>query len=680
MQCWYLLTDVRFPNTLSAMRPWPDDRIAFGGDYNPEQWPRAVWADDMRLMRDAGVSFVTLGVFSWSWLEPTKGEYEFGWLDEIMTMLHDNGIAVDLATATATPPPWLSAAYPEILPVDREGRTLWPGSRQAWCPSSLLYRDLALGLTGQMAARYHDHPALAMWHVSNEYACHNLPCFCDTCAAGFRRWLERRYGTLDALNAAWGTAFWSQRYTAWDDVLPPRLSTTFGNPTHELDYHRFGSDTLLDFFLAEKEVIRRHSPDVPVTTNFMTLSSFRLLDYHDWAPHQDVVSTDHYVVDALEHPRAELSFHGDLTRGLAGGAPWMLMEQSTSAVNWQPVNPAKPPRETILDSLTHVARGADTLGFFQWRQSRAGSEKFHSALVPHAGEDSDRFREVCELGAVAGRLGGLVGSRVEADVALLWDYEAQWAVAGPCMPSAELDYVTAGHTVHRLLRDRGIVCDVVHPDTDLSRYRVVVVPTLYLVSDAAAATVAAATEAGAHVLVTYFSGIADPHDHVRLGGYPGAFRDLLGVRVEEFFPLPTGEVVGLEGGGHGTVWSEDARCADAEPVLTYADGPLAGRPAAARREVGAGVAWYLGTLPDDETLGGLLGRVVAEAGVEPAADVPRGVEVVRRRSDSGSWLFVLNHTGAPCEVAVSGHDLVAGVDVGPLTTVAARTAAVVREG
>ena len=662
------------------MRPWPDDRVAFGGDYNPEQWPREVWADDMRLMRDAGVSFVTLGVFSWSWLEPTKGEYEFGWLDEVMTMLHDNGIAVDLATATATPPPWLSAAYPEILPVDREGRTLWPGSRQAWCPSSPVYRDVALDLTDRMAARYHDHPALAMWHVSNEYACHNLPCYCDTCAAGFRRWLERRYGTLDALNEAWGTAFWSQRYTAWDDVLPPRLSTTFGNPTHELDYHRFGSDTLLDFFLAEKEVIRRHSPDVPVTTNFMTLSSFRLLDYHDWAPHQDVVSTDHYVVDALEHPRAELSFHGDLTRGLAGGAPWMLMEQSTSAVNWQPVNPAKPPRETILDSLTHVARGADAIGFFQWRQSRAGSEKFHSALVPHAGEDSDRFREVCELGAVAGRLGELVGSRVEADVALLWDYEAQWAVAGPCMPSAELDYVTAAHTVHRLLRDRGIVCDVIHPDTDLSRYRVVVVPTLYLVSDAAAVALAAATEAGAHVLVTYFSGIADAHDHVRLGGYPGAFRDLLGVRVEEFFPLPVGEVVGLEGGGHGTVWSEDARCADAEPVLSYADGPLAGRPAAARREVGFGVAWYLGTLPDDETLGGLLGRVVAEAGVEPAAAAPRGVEVVRRRSDSGSWLFVLNHTGAPCEVAVSGHDLVAGVDVGPLTTVAARTAAVVREG
>ena len=662
------------------MRSWPTDRIAFGGDYNPEQWPREVWDEDMRLMRAAGVSFVTLGVFSWSWLEPTKGEYTFEWLDEVMDLLHDNGIAVDLATATATPPPLLSSAYPEILPVDRMGHTMWPGSRQAWCPSSGVYRDLALSLTERIAARYHDHPALAMWHVSNEYACHNLPCYCDSCAAAFRQWLERRYTTLDRLNEAWGTAFWSQRYTAWDDVLPPRHTTSFNNPTHVLDYHRFGSDTLLDFYLAEYEVIRRHSAGVPITTNFMTLSHFRLLDYHDWAPHQDVVSTDHYLVDALPHPRAEMSFHGDLTRGLAGGAPWMLMEHSTSAVNWQPVNPAKDPGQTIRDSLTHVARGADDLGFFQWRQSRAGSEKFHSALVPHAGEDSDRFREVCELGAVAARLGELRGSRVEADVAILWDYESLWAVSGPCMPSGALDYVTAGHAVHRVLRDSGVTCDVVHPQADLSSYRVIVVPTLYLVSDASAAAVRAAADAGAHVVVTYFSGISDPDDHVRLGGYPGAFRDLLGVRVEEFFPLRVGETVALSGGGTGSEWSEDARVTGAEVLQTYAGGPLEGRPAVTRRRVGDGTAWYLGTLPDDQALAALLAEVVTTAGVQRVAEAPPGVEVVRRRSGDRSWLFVLNHTGDECELATTGHDLVGDRPVGPSVRLAAGGTAVVREG
>jgi beta-galactosidase len=661
------------------MRQWPDDQLAFGGDYNPEQWPREVWAEDLRLMATAGVSFVTLGVFSWSWLEPAEGRYDFGWLDDAMDLLDAGDIAVDLATATATPPPWLTAAHPEVLPVDRKGRTMWPGSRQSWCPSSPVYREYALGLTDKMARRYHGHPALAMWHVSNEYACHNLPCHCDTCAAAFRVWLRSRYDTLEALNESWGTAFWSQRYSDWDQVLPPRYTTTFTNPTHELDYHRFGSDTLLDFFLAEKEVLRRNSPGVPVTTNFMTMSHFRLLDYHDWAPHQDVVSTDHYIVDTLPHPRAELSFHGDLTRGLAGGRPWLLMEHSTSAVNWQAVNPAKAPGQMLLDSLVHVARGADGLGFFQWRASRAGSEKYHSALVPHAGEDSDRFREVCELGAVAGRLGELLGSEVEAEVAILWDYEAAWALAGPGMPSSELDYAAAAHAVHRLLRDRGVTCDVVHPDTDLSGYRLVVVPTLYLVSDAAADAVASTARAGAHVLVTYLSGISDRDDHVRLGGYPGAFRDLLGVRVEEFHPLREGTSVALDGGGRGVHWSEDARVVDAEVVLSYDDGPCVARPAVTRREVGDGVAWYLGTTPDDDTLGMLLDRMIAEAGVRPVAEVPPGVEVTRRRSDRGSWLFVLNHTADDCEVTVAGRDLVSGTDVGPRGTVAARTAAVIRE-
>jgi beta-galactosidase len=664
------------------MRPWPENRIAFGGDYNPEQWPRAVWDDDMRLMRTAGVSFVTLGVFSWSWLEPSQGEYTFDWLDEAMDLLHANGIAVDLATATATPPPWVSATYPEILPVDRDGHTLWPGSRQAWCPTSPTYRDLALALADRVAARYAEHPALAMWHVSNEYACHNLPCWCDTCAVAFRRWLTSRYGTLERLNQAWATAFWSQRYAAWDEILPPRRSTTFGNPTHLLDYHRFGSDALLDFFLAEKDVIRRHSHDVPVTTNFMTLSGFRNLDYHRWAPHQDIVSTDHYRVDSLPHPQAELSFHGDLTRGLAGGAPWMLMEHSTSAVNWQQVNPAKPPGQTLLDSLTHVAHGADTIGFFQWRQSRAGSEKFHSALVPHAGEDSDRFREVCRLGEVAARLGEVLGSRVVAEVAILFDHQAQWAVAGPGLPSAELDYPHAAHTVHRLLRERAVTCDVVHPAQDLSGYRIVVVPTLYLVSDAAADAVRAAAQRGAQVLVTYFSGISDTDDHVRLGGYPGAFRDLLGIRVEEFFPLRAAETVPLGGGGVGTVWSEHASLAagsGAETVETYAAGPLSGRPAVTRRPVDAGAAWYLGTMPDDGSLGTIIDRILDAAGVAPAADVPAGVEAVRRRSATGSWLFLLNHTDASCVVPLHGHDLVSGSDVGPVLTLGARTAAVVRE-
>ncbi|MEP6651026.1 MAG: beta-galactosidase [Lapillicoccus sp.] len=646
------------------MRPWPEDRVAFGGDYNPEQWPRETWLEDLELMRRARVSFVTLGVFSWSWLEPAKGEYEFAWLDEVMDLMAGAGIAVDLATGTATPPPWFSHAYPQTLPMDRDGRTLWPGSRQAWCPTAAPYREHALALTTQLATRYHDHPALAMWHVSNEYACHNVPCYCDTCAGAFRVWLRERYDGLDALNDAWGTAFWSQRYTDWDQILPPRRTPTFANPTHQIDYARFQSDALLDFFLGEKEVLTRLSPGVPVTTNFMTLTRFRHLDYHQWAPHQDVVSTDHYVVDSLPHPRAELSFSADLTRGLAGGAPWMLMEHSISAVNWQPVNHAKAPGQTIRDSLAHVARGSDTIGFFQWRQSRAGSEKFHSALVPHAGPDSARFREVCRLGAIAERLGEVRGSRVEAHVALLWDYQAAWATAGPAMPSARLDYSVVAETVHRLLRSRGVTVDIVHPSAALDAYRLVVVPTLYLVTDEHAARIAEAAAAGTQVLVTFFSGIADEHDHVRLGGYPGAFRELLGVRTEELFPLDIGEAVPLESGGEASLWTEDLTATSATVLDRYASGPLAGRPAMTRRSVGEGAAWYLATLPDDPTLDALLGDLLDAAGVQPVvAGLPRGVEGVRRQSGEASWLFLANDTADGLEVAARGHDLVADRDV-----------------
>jgi beta-galactosidase len=288
--------------------------MCFGGDYNPEQWPEEVWREDVALMREAGVNLVSLGIFSWALLEPAPGRFEFGWLDAVMDRLHEAGVRVDLATATASPPPWFSRARPESLPVSADGRRLWPGARQAYCPSSPAYRAAAVRLAGALAERYGGHPALALWHVNNEYGCHVARCFCDTSAAAFRSWLQRRYGDLDALNGAWGTAFWSQRYSDWEEVWPPRLAPTFANPTQQLDYRRFSSDELLACFEAEREVLRRLTPDVPVTTNFMA-PRFAGADYWAWAPRQDIVSNDHYLVATDGDPALQIALAGDVTRG-----------------------------------------------------------------------------------------------------------------------------------------------------------------------------------------------------------------------------------------------------------------------------------------------------------------------------------------------------------------------------
>ncbi|MEV4524402.1 beta-galactosidase [Micromonospora tulbaghiae] len=660
------------------MRNWHGEGIWYGADYNPEQWPEQTWAEDVELMRRAGVNLVSVGIFSWALLQPTPERYVFDWLDRAIDLLHDGGISVDLATATASPPPWLAHRHPETLPRRADGTVLWPGGRQAYCPSSPVFRDHSLALVEAVARRYARHPAVVLWHVSNELGCHNVHCYCDVSAEAFRGWLRERYGDLDSLNAAWGTAFWSQRYHDWAEVNPPRTAPTFANPTQQLDFLRFSSDEQRAQLRAEREMLNRLVPQ-PVTTNFMIGTGIKYLDYHSWASDVDVVANDHYLTAADPQPQVNLALAADHTRGVAGGAPWLLMEHSTSAVNWQPRNVAKTPGQMRRNSLAHVARGADGVLFFQWRASRAGAEKFHSALVPHAGPDTKVFREVCRLGADLRALAEVRGSRVDADVAILFDYEAWWGAELDSHPSVDVTYTDRLAALHAALWRAGVTADVVHPSADLSRYRLVLAPTLYLVRDADADALRRFVEAGGTAAVTYFSGIVDEHDHIRLGGYPGAFRDLLGVRVEEFFPLREGETVRLDDGARADVWTEWLHAEGAEVLAAYTDGPLPGVPALTRNAVGAGAAWYVGTRLADDATDRLVARLLAETGVRPPVDAPAGVEVVRRRSADRSWLFVVNHTTEPARLAVSGVELLGGVRCDGTLEVPAGEVAVVRE-
>ncbi|WP_433076865.1 beta-galactosidase [Dactylosporangium sp. CA-052675] len=605
-------------------------RLLFGGDYNPEQWPPEVWPQDVRLMRQAGVNLATVGVFAWAALEPEPGRLEFGWLDTVLGLLHDGGIGVALATPTASPPPWLGHRHPGTLPQGPDGVRRHYGSRNHYCPSAPEYRRAALAITEALADRYAAHPALRLWHIGNEYG---TTCHCGHCAERFRAWLRARYGGLDALNAAWGTAVWAQRYSAWDEVTPPLAVQYVGNPTQDLDYQRFGSDLLLECYTAERDAVRARNPAVPVTTNFMDF--YRPVDGWRWAAEEDFVSLDTYPDPNDPDAALRGAMSKDVMRSLGGG-PWLLMEQSPGAASWREIATPKRPGLNRLWSLQAVARGADGVLHFQWRASRQGLERAHGALLPHAGPDSRVFREACALGAALRELSdadGLLGSDVAADVAILLDWESWRAAELPHQPHAGFRYVDRLTEYYAPLWRANITCDFARPDADLSRYRLVLAPNLYQVTEPVADALRSYVDGGGTLVLGPFSGVADADERVHLGGWPGLLMDVVGVRVEEHWPLDGPIAVG---DFTASTWAEWAEPTTAEVIASARGGPLDARPLVFRN----GRAWYLATVPEPGALARLLARVCAEAGVRPVLDgLPPGVEAVRR----GNLVFLLDH-------------------------------------
>jgi len=617
-------------------------RILFGGDYNPEQWPEETWHEDVRLMRAAGVNSVTLGVFSWARLEPRPGEREFGWLDTVMELMHGNGIGVVLATPTSSPPPWLGRLHPETLPRDADGRTEWWGGRQHFSHSSAVYRRHAAAITEDLAARYGSHPALTMWHINNEYCTYDWG---DEAAARFRAWLREKYGGLDALNSAWGTAFWSQGYGDWEEVLPPRHAHYLKNPGQVLDFKRFTSDMLLECFAAERDIVRRHTPaHIPVTTNFMPLWVGQ--DAWRWAQEEDVVSVDIYPDPRDPLGAQQGALVQDMTRSQARG-PWMLMEQAAGPVNWRGVNHPKPRGLNRLWSLQAVARGADAVCYFQWRQSRQGAEKFHSGMVGHAGEQGRTYQEVKLLGAELARIGPEVtGSHSKSHIAILHDWHSWWAGAHEGRLSTRVDHAQILTAWHRALWQAHLTTDFAHPEHDLTGYKLVVVPQSYALTDSAIDNLVAYARGGGTLVSGFLTGVADEDDRVRPGGMDARLRALFGIRtLHEWWPLDEDQNVETDG-FLGTLWSEEIeKDEEASAEATYKGGELDGLPAVLRK----GRARYLSTLPEPDALRTLLAAIAAEAGVRPVLPgLPDQVEAVRR----GDLLFVLNHGREPVTVEV----------------------------
>lgn len=649
--------------------------IAFGGDYNPDQWSEETWDDDVRLMKKAGVNTVALAIFSWDRIQPQENRWDFGWLDRIIDKLGKAGIATDLASATATAPLWLYEKHPEVLPCDKFGHPVNAGSRQSWSPTSPVFKEYALTLCRKLAERYGANPYVTAWHMGNEYGWNNRNDYSDNALNAFRLWCERKYGTIGALNQAWGTTFWGQEMNSFDEVLIPRFmgADSMVNPGQKLDFERFGNDMLLDFYKAERDAIAEICPDKPFTTNFMVSTDQCCMDYADWANEVNFVSNDHYFHEGGEMHLDELACSDALMDSFALGKPWYVMEHSTSAVQWKPLNMRKRKGETVRDSLAHVAMGADAINFFQWRASAFGAESFHSAMVPHAGEDTKLFRQVCELGETLRTLAdaGVQGSELErSDTAILFSAESEWATRSETLPSMKLNHWHDVRDWYRAFLDAGTRADIMPLKYDWSDYKTVVLPTVLMLSAVDTRRLADFAAAGGRVVVGYATGLIDENFHTWLGGYPGAgnglLRDMLGIRGEEFNILGSGvegepEAIRLGAGGEVALedaaalngattrlWQNDVTVTgDRTQVLAMYAGEeadeweLDGMAAVTRNPYGAGEAYFVGCDLDVADLTKLIRTYLAAPAQSQQSQANTDVLHTVRKSADAAFDFYL---------------------------------------
>ena len=626
------------------------NEIAFGGDWNPEQWPESVWEQDIALMQEAGVNLVTLGVFSWAIIQPDENTWNFEWLDRVLDLCLKGGIKVDMATATASPPPWLGHNYPDTLAVTADGMRLAWGARQHYSPSSKTFIEKSQIVARKLVERYGKHEAIVMWHVGNEFGAHTALCYSDESEAAFRLWLQKKYGVIDKLNERWGTRFWSQQYSTFDEVMPPRTTAYFPNPSQQLDFKRFSSDAMLELYRAEHKIIRDSvASDIPVTTNYMRL--FPHADYWKWSKELDVVSDDWYPDLSDPDHQIEGSLGADLMRSLKQGKPWLLMEQAPSAINWRQVNGPKTFGAYSRWSIQQMAHGADGILHFQWRASVRGAEKWHSGMVPHAGQNTRVWAEVSELGANLKKLQPVVGTRTDAKIGIVLDWNSWWALELDSRPSTLLSQRTFLLDYYRHFFEMGYSVDFVHPEQNLEQYKLVLVPNLYLATDAAIANLRSAIESGVNVFLGAFSVAVDDDEGVRIGGHLMGLRDLFGTYSEEWHPLYENQEVELTNNkgqrvGTASGWAEFTQTSkEAEVLLEYSDGALAGRSALAKLKLPKATTWILSCRPDRNLMRQIISDVLADCDLaSQIQSKSENIEVAVRENETNEFLFAMNHS------------------------------------
>lgn len=649
-------------------------KVLFGGDYNPEQWDKEIWKEDMRLFSLASINTVTINVFSWALIQKSEDEYDFSMLDEIVKTVTDHGLHICFATSTAAHPAWMARKHPDILRVNIDGVKRKFGGRHNSCPNSPAYRKYSVLLSEKIAERYGHNKKIAAWHVSNEYG---EMCYCDNCEKEFRVWLQKRYKTIEALNIAWNTSFWGHTYYDWEDIVSPsHISEQWPHnktscQTQSIDYKRFMSDSLLDCFKLEAQALKKITPYIPVTTNLM--GTYRDLDYHKWGKEMDFISWDSYPSPGQSYTRTSMS-HA-VMRGCKPGKPFALMEQTPSVTNWQPYNSLKRPGIMRLWSYQALAHGSDTVLFFQMRRSIGCCEKYHGAVIDHCGHEHTRvFRETALLGKELEKAGGsFLGSINKARTAILYDWDNLWATGFSAGPSVDLDYTEEVYKYYNALARLNIGADIISCDENLDKYDVVIAPVLYMVKDGLAEKLEEFTKRGGTFITGFFSGYVDERDLVVSGGYPGKLRKLCGLWVEEIDALLPGQenAFVIRSGPLSGVYPAVMLCdiihpETAQTVAVYEKDFYAETPSVCCNTFGKGKAWYIGaSTPNNNSvfLEKILLLITSEHGITSVLPPQEGLEAVVRSKNGKDYIFVLNHNAKSVFITIpcSCKNLLTGV-------------------
>jgi beta-galactosidase len=643
--------------------------ILHGADYNPDQWMETpeIWNEDMRLMKLSNINSVTLGIFSWSSIEPEEGKFSFDWLDKIMDMLAENGISVILTTPSGARPAWLSEKYPEVLRVGANRVRNLHGQRHNHCYTSPIYREKVGIINTKLAERYCNHPALAMWHISNEYG---GECHCPYCQNAFREWLKKRYDNeIDKINRAWWTGFWSHKFNNWSQIESPAPHGECYVHGQNLDWKRFVTDQTIDFYRSEIKPLREITPDIPITTNFMGGGGYETcgfylyegLDYSKFAKEVDVVSYDSYPFWHSDNMKtwelaAHVSFVYDVNRSFKKGQPFMLIESTPSLVNWQKVNKIKRPGMNKLSSLQAVAHGSDSIIYFQWRKSRGASEKLHGAVVDHCGHENTRvFKEVSDLSIDLKKIAEVIGTSVRPEIAIIFDWQNSWAIKdlqGLRLDKKDYEITCIEH--YKSFWKQGVPVDVIDMEADFSGYKLLIAPMLYMIRPGVAEKIENFVANGGTLVTTYWSGIVDESDLCFLGGFPGPLRNVTGVWAEEIdslYDIDSNSVVFKENnfleieGEYEAKWFCEVIHADtAEVLATYKHDYYRDTPAVTVNKFGKGSAYYIASRNDSAFNDVLYCKLVDKLSIRKVLDskLPEGVTVQLRSDGENNYIFVMN--------------------------------------